>query len=318
MKTITFGRGPQNDVVINDPTVSGVHCQIEMDDDGRFLITDLNSTNGTYVNDMRISGRTALSVSDRVKIGRTWIDWYQQFKNDSTVLVDDSDSGSNYGGANRGGDNYAGSNYGGANHGGDNYAGGSYGGANHGGGNYGGGNYGGANHGGGNYGGGNYGGANHGGGNYGGGNYGGANHGGGNYGGSSYGGSSQGAGSDGMGVLIFLLGLAAAGLIAYIVISFFNSWTYKGGALLGGTSVGIKLFPIYLKGYMGFGGQWVPMIAAVALGFAADIVSGMSSVKNNKLSSVGLWLGNAGVTMGLIFILLAIFAEQITKYTFGS
>ena len=87
---------------------------------------------------------------------------------------------------------------------------------------------------------------------------------------------------------------------------------------MGGTSVGIKLFPIYLKGYMGFGGQWVPMIAAVALGFAADIVSGMSSVKNNKLSSVGLWLGNAGVTMGLIFILLAIFAEQITKYTFGS
>ena len=77
----------------------------------------------------------------------------------------------------------------------------------------------------------------------------------------------------------------------------------------GGTSVAIKLFPAFLK----YGEQWVPMIAAVVLGIVTDFLNGVCDYDDNKLSSAGLWLGNAGVSVGTIFILLAIFADQILR-----
>jgi hypothetical protein len=44
-----LGRGFANDFKIDDPSVSGAHCQIVVDS-GNILIKDLGSTNGTYVN----------------------------------------------------------------------------------------------------------------------------------------------------------------------------------------------------------------------------------------------------------------------------
>ncbi len=48
-KTINIGRNLDNHVVIQEPTISRVHAQIRFEDD-QFLIYDLNSTGGTYVN----------------------------------------------------------------------------------------------------------------------------------------------------------------------------------------------------------------------------------------------------------------------------
>lgn len=50
MKTITIGRHPDNNVVINDPIVGRHHLRIMQYDDGHYSVLDLNSTNGTYVN----------------------------------------------------------------------------------------------------------------------------------------------------------------------------------------------------------------------------------------------------------------------------
>src|SRR2546422_1117200 len=44
-----LGRGFANDFKIEDPSVSGSHCQIVIDQ-GKVIIRDLGSTNGTYVN----------------------------------------------------------------------------------------------------------------------------------------------------------------------------------------------------------------------------------------------------------------------------
>ncbi len=49
MRIWTFGTDPQNVVVVTDPYVSARHCQVVEDDDGRFWVTDLGSTNGTYL-----------------------------------------------------------------------------------------------------------------------------------------------------------------------------------------------------------------------------------------------------------------------------
>jgi len=47
--TNSLGRGPTNDFTLNDPSVSGSHCQIVVEN-GSAVIRDLGSTNGTYLN----------------------------------------------------------------------------------------------------------------------------------------------------------------------------------------------------------------------------------------------------------------------------
>jgi hypothetical protein len=51
--TNSFGRGPANDVMLDDPSVSGSHCQIVVES-GKAVVIDLGSTNGTFVNRARV------------------------------------------------------------------------------------------------------------------------------------------------------------------------------------------------------------------------------------------------------------------------
>jgi hypothetical protein len=80
MKVITVGRNPQNDVVVQDPSVGRRHLQIVQHDDGHFSVVDLNSTNGTYINGRRIMGEAPLRPGDAIQIGRARLQWEQYFK----------------------------------------------------------------------------------------------------------------------------------------------------------------------------------------------------------------------------------------------
>ncbi len=66
---ITVGRRTSNEVQILDPTVSREHVRIGIDGDTAYL-EDLGSTHGTFVNDIRVTGRQDLSHNDRVRLGR--------------------------------------------------------------------------------------------------------------------------------------------------------------------------------------------------------------------------------------------------------
>ena len=68
--SITVGRTPGNDVVIDYPIVSSSHARIEMRD-GQFYIEDANSRNGTSINSLenRISGPSLLRPNDQVFLG---------------------------------------------------------------------------------------------------------------------------------------------------------------------------------------------------------------------------------------------------------
>src|SRR5947208_6158943 len=65
---LTIGRKLVNDLVIDDPAVSGHHVLI-FSQDGAFFIEDLGSTNGTFVNDGKIQ-KGKLNNSDRVAVGQ--------------------------------------------------------------------------------------------------------------------------------------------------------------------------------------------------------------------------------------------------------
>ena len=51
-RSVTVGRSPDNDVVINRQQISGRHCRISADAAGNITIEDCRSTNGTFVDDL--------------------------------------------------------------------------------------------------------------------------------------------------------------------------------------------------------------------------------------------------------------------------
>ncbi|MEO6709001.1 MAG: FHA domain-containing protein, partial [Planctomycetota bacterium] len=65
--TTTFGRKPGNSVQMLDPSISGKHAELVVDERG-VLLRDLGSTNGTRVNGERISEKR-LSGGDRIMLG---------------------------------------------------------------------------------------------------------------------------------------------------------------------------------------------------------------------------------------------------------
>ena len=75
----TIGRGQDNNIVINDEKVSRTHLQMVQDDSGNISVVDVGSTNGTYVNGVRIIGETRLKDGDNVRIGNTNLPWKSYF-----------------------------------------------------------------------------------------------------------------------------------------------------------------------------------------------------------------------------------------------
>lgn len=62
---LSIGRDSANDIVIDHPLASRRHARLERDESG-YLVRDLDSTNGTYVNGDRIEGARPLHNQDRI------------------------------------------------------------------------------------------------------------------------------------------------------------------------------------------------------------------------------------------------------------
>src|SRR6266404_3327101 len=64
---ITIGRAPDNTIVIDDPSVSSRHAQLELSGE-TYRLKDLESTNGTRVNGIPVT-ETVLRFEDRIRFG---------------------------------------------------------------------------------------------------------------------------------------------------------------------------------------------------------------------------------------------------------
>ncbi len=81
-RAVTFGRDRASTARIHDKKLSRIHCQVEVNGD-EVVVTDLNSTNGTYVNGSRIESRR-IRPGDRVSLGRVEMALVQE-EGDATV-----------------------------------------------------------------------------------------------------------------------------------------------------------------------------------------------------------------------------------------
>jgi serine phosphatase RsbU (regulator of sigma subunit) len=67
---LKVGRTPPADIVLLDSEISRAHCFVALDDDGQLMVSDLGSTNGTYVDGVRVEGVVPLPVGSILQIGK--------------------------------------------------------------------------------------------------------------------------------------------------------------------------------------------------------------------------------------------------------
>jgi pSer/pThr/pTyr-binding forkhead associated (FHA) protein len=68
---VTAGKAGGCAIELDDPAVSRLHAAFEDYGDGAWVVRDLGSRNGTFVNGERLSGERALRPGDEVRVGST-------------------------------------------------------------------------------------------------------------------------------------------------------------------------------------------------------------------------------------------------------
>lgn len=68
-KRMSVGRGRDNDLQLDDPSVSKIHAALMLNREGTLLVADTGSTNGTFINGRRIGYGEARQVEDGDVVG---------------------------------------------------------------------------------------------------------------------------------------------------------------------------------------------------------------------------------------------------------
>ena len=66
---LTIGRGTNADVIVDNTAISRQHTSIELKDT-RYILSDLGSLNGTFVNGKKIKGAVYITEDDNIKLGK--------------------------------------------------------------------------------------------------------------------------------------------------------------------------------------------------------------------------------------------------------
>lgn len=72
-QAVLFGRSPSSTVRLEDPYVSDDHARIYQAD-GSWMVADLKSTNGTFLNRVKVTTPTQIAAGDQLGIGKTIVE----------------------------------------------------------------------------------------------------------------------------------------------------------------------------------------------------------------------------------------------------
>jgi hypothetical protein len=78
---LNIGRDSTNEIVINDAEVSRRHARLTFQG-GKYVLEDLGSTNGTFVNGQRLAGPRVLKAGEVVSLGEQIVLVYEVTTND--------------------------------------------------------------------------------------------------------------------------------------------------------------------------------------------------------------------------------------------
>ena len=73
-QTINLGRAHDSTIVLDDDYASSRHARIYPDRDGNWIVEDLGSTNGTYLDRSRLTTPTPIPLGAPIRIGKTVIE----------------------------------------------------------------------------------------------------------------------------------------------------------------------------------------------------------------------------------------------------
>ena len=72
-EAITLGRSDKMTIQLDDVYASDEHALVAPDDDG-WVVRDLGSTNGTYLNGAKVTSPTPITAGDQIRVGKTRIE----------------------------------------------------------------------------------------------------------------------------------------------------------------------------------------------------------------------------------------------------
>ena len=81
---IRIGRSEEAEVSIVDGTISGIHCELLLQEDGNYLAKDLGSTNGSRINGDKFTEKTLVN-SDILQVGEIEILYDREGATPTTV-----------------------------------------------------------------------------------------------------------------------------------------------------------------------------------------------------------------------------------------
>lgn len=90
MRVLKIGRSPDNDIVINDPYASRLHCELIVHDNGLYELID-HSSYGTYVNGQKIAQKVVINPGDVIKAGNSCVPWMAYVNGAATLYKPSSE-----------------------------------------------------------------------------------------------------------------------------------------------------------------------------------------------------------------------------------
>jgi len=91
--TCTLGRGATNPLVLDLPGISRSHAMLQPGPGGGYLLADLRSTNGTYLNRLRLEQISPLADGDTIELGDITLAYRCQQKASQTGDLGNADTG---------------------------------------------------------------------------------------------------------------------------------------------------------------------------------------------------------------------------------
>jgi predicted component of type VI protein secretion system len=73
---VVVGRSPYCSIVLDHETLSRVHASFRVAQDGGVLLSDLGSSNGTFVNGARVDAPVRVGIGDEIRLGQVhmWLE----------------------------------------------------------------------------------------------------------------------------------------------------------------------------------------------------------------------------------------------------